>query len=1173
MEFIACNNPRRTKGIVKNLIKMNLTVILSIVVCLNASANGYAQNVSLSEKNVPLEKVFSEIKKQTGYTFVYRELLLKNAKKVTVNFTNAPLDEVLNYCLKDQSLSYSIVNKIIVIKKVEAALLTKEEYFSPPPPPPIKLTGKVSSAEGMPLEGATVTEKGTTNAVTTKNDGTFLINVATQKSVLQISFVGYDTKEIPVKNQTNFVVTLNLSNVSQNDVVVIGYGTVKKKDVTSAVSRVDMNDFQQAPIMSFDQGLAGRVTGVQVISQDGQPGAPVDIVIRGANSLTQDNSPLYVIDGFPIETPDNNMLNPAEIESIEVLKDASATAIYGARGANGVILITTKKGKTGPPIIEFQTYTARQKVIQRMELMDPFDYIKYLYELNPTNTLAAYLRNVANEPKLVDSVMSLYKGIKGADLQDAVFGAPAPFSNYYLSVRGGNDKTRYNLSGNYADQKGIMINSGFKRYQVKFNLDQTLSAKIKFGLNTTYTYTDQYGVKSVGSGTSGLAGGTSYIMASVWGYRPITFSGNVDSLLDEPNDVGIDQNNTSSIYNPLFSAKNEYHKNRQGNLFLNGYFEYQIASKLRLRVTAGINQTNGRNEDFYNSLTSRGRLVATNPNGVNGNYTITDLRNITNENTLTYTNNFKKNHHLNVLVGATAQKNETHAFSQNATNIPNESLGISGMSQGIAGVPGINASTNTLVSLLSRVLYDYKSTYLFSATYRADGSSKFNDENKWSYFPSVSFAWRMSNEKWIKNIKSISDAKLRFGYGSTGNNRVGDFVTYSTLNTSYMPVNNAFAFIANLGSMGNKNLKWETTTQSNIGLDIDLFKSKLGISVDFYRKVTSDLLLNAQVPTSSGYSSGFKNIGKVANKGIEILINTTNIKRKHFVWSSALNFSMNRNKVLELSENQEYLYGFVGWNGNFNSSPLYIAKKGEALGQMFGFVSDGVYQYSDFDKSPTGVYTLKPTVTTSFTTRSTSPVPGAVKLKDLNGDGVINNNDRTVIGSGNPLHTGGFTNNVRFYNFDLNVFMQWSYGNDIYNANRLIFENGSPNNSSSYLNMFKTYTNRWSPTNQTNDMPKANAGAAPGSYYWSRVVEDGSYLRLKTVALGYTLRPKDLKFLKKEPFKQIRVYVSAQNLLTWTNYSGFDPEVNGRPGALTPGFDYSVYPRANTTTFGANLTF
>jgi len=1148
------------------VMKLTIASIILVVSQVFASDVSSQKKVSLKIQNAPIKKVFNEIERKTNYRFIFNDDILPSEQRVNIEVDNEYVSTVLDRVLASTNLTYKIPSETVIV--IAAKTISSAPNFLP-----IKtISGRIVNERGEPLEGASVKVKGVSKGAVTNSNGEYKLQIDEAKDkILVVSFAGYAQQEITVSKLTSTITLVSLVEDLQ-DVVVIGYGNVRKRDVTVAVAKVNVEDLQKAPVMSFDQALAGRATGIQVVSQDGQPGAPVNIVIRGNNSLTQDNSPLYVIDGFPIENPDNNVINPAEIESFEILKDASATAIYGARGANGVILITTKKGKTGPPRIEFQALRSTQKVLQRIELMNPYEYVQYLYELNPTNTLATYLRNVPNDPVLIDSVMNIYKKFKGADFQDAVFGQPAPFVNFNLSMRGGTDKTKYSLSGNYANQEGVVVNSGYKRYQLKFSLDQTISSKLKAGINSTVTYTNQYGVQPVGSGTSGLAGGTSYLMASVWGYRPVSYTGNIDSLLDLPNDVAIDPSNTSQIFNPLYSTKNEYHQNNQLNIFANSYLEYQISRNLKLRLSAGVNQTGIRRENFYNSQTSRGRIASTNPNGVNGDYSISNSTNITNENTLTYNNTFKKNHRLNVLAGFTNQSNVVKTNAGSATNVPNESLGMSGLSQGVPGIPFVGSTKNTLVSLLSRVVYDYKSKYLFTASLRADASSKFSDENKWSYFPSFSAAWRFSKEKFMDKLRFVTDAKIRYGRGSTGNNRVSDFVTFSSLASGYTPVGGTFNYITNLGTLGNRALRWETTNDNNLGIDVELFKGKLSFTIDVYEKVTSDLLLNAPLPGSSGFTSGFKNIGKVSNRGLEFSINTNNIKRKNFTWTTNFNISFNRSKVLELAENQEFQFGFVGWNGNYNSSPLYIAKKGQQLGLMFGYVSDGVYQYSDFDKSPTGVYTLRNDVTTSYTTRTSLPTPGSIKLKDLNGDGVITAADRTVIGNGNPLHTGGITNNFTYKNFELSIFFQWSYGNDIYNANRLVFENGSPNSPLNMLNMFKSYTNRWSPTNQTNDMPRANPGLPPGNYYWSRVVEDGSYLRLKTLSLGYSLSPKTIKKLKNA-VNGLRVYIATQNLLTFTNYTGFDPEVNARPTALTPGFDYSVYPRANTVTFGINANF
>ncbi len=1168
---------QQNKALNKIDLIMRLVIFLIVIGCLPVNGRElYAQKINLSLKNATLPTVFKEIEGQSNYNFVYTREHISSMKPISITVQNADINTVLSMIFKNQSFLYTISGNYIVIKEKSIANIENEINLSViestnESPPDYVVTGIVNDENGMPLEGATVSENGTNSKAKTNNKGEFRIRVKDGKASLGISFIGYSRIELFLDGKKEILVSLIPITKSIEEVVVIGYDrTIRKKDLTIAAAKVNMTELQKAPVVSFEDALAGRVAGVTIVSPDGQPGSASNIVIRGNNSVTQDNSPLYVIDGFPIENPDNNMLNPAEIESMEILKDASATAIYGARGANGVILITTKKGKLGAPIIEFQAHRSTQNITKRIPLMNPYEYVQYIYELNPTNTLLTLLKPTGGDTSLVTQVMNKYKNVKGVDLQDKVFGAPAPFINGYLAVRGGNEKTKYNFSGNYANQEGIMINSGFKRYQLKINVDQTLTPKVRMGLNSTFTYTNQYGVSPTGSGTSGLSGGTSYLMSSVWGYIPVPYTGNFDSLninLDNPN---WDLASTTGVYNPLTNSKNEYHKNDNYNLVSNLYLDYQVISGLKFRVSAGFSQTNTVKEDFYNSLTSKGRISPTNPNGVNGSFNNHTNVNFTNENTLTYNKTIARKHHLNILTGLTEQDTKSFSKGGSATNIPNESLGINGLGQGVPGIYTTTASENTLVSVLGRVQYDYDTRYLVSASYRADGSSKFSQENRWAYFPSFSAAWRITKESFMEKLSPLMDLKLRVGYGLTGNNRVSDYVTYSSLNNPYLSVNNTFTPFTNFSSLGNKYLKWETTKQSNIGIDADFLDGKMEVSIDYYNKVTSDLILNTSLPGSAGLPNVYMNIGKIQNRGLEISLSTVNIKTSKFTWTSNFNISFNQNKVLALGVNEEEKYGTVAWNGNYNSSPLYIAKVGQPLGQMFGYLSDGVYQYADYDKSPTGTYTLKGNIPTSYPSRTTLPTPGSVKLKDLNGDGVITAADRTVIGRGNPIHFGGINNNFTFYNFDVSVLLQWSFGNDIYNANRLIFENGSPNNPYSSLNMYKSYVNRWSPTNQTNDMPKANS-SNPGSYYWSRCVEDGSYLRVKTVSIGYNLSNKLIKRLKA--FKNFRVYFASQNLITWTKYSGFDPEVNARPSALTPGFDFSVYPRAKTITFGANITF
>uniref|UniRef100_UPI003D7F358D SusC/RagA family TonB-linked outer membrane protein n=1 Tax=Pedobacter sp. TaxID=1411316 RepID=UPI003D7F358D len=592
---------------------------------------------------------------------------------------------------------------------------------------------------------------------------------------------------------------------------------------------------------------------------------------------------------------------------------------------------------------------------------------------------------------------------------------------------------------------------------------------------------------------------------------------------------------------------------------------------LKLKVTGGVNRTSSRNESFNNSLTRYGYAGSTDK--VNGTILNTDVNNWLNENTLTYNKKINKDHTLNVLGGITFQGSDYHRYGVSANHLPNESLGLSGLDEGIpVKVTAINSEWS-LMSLLSRVNYNYKSRYLLTGSFRADGSSKFRADNRWSYFPSAAFAWRAINENFLKNSTLLSDAKLRLSWGITGNNRVSDYASYARLSfdnssgvyNAYYPFNNSLQQGVYPSNLANLDLKWENTTQSNAGVDLGIWKQRITLTMDYYKKTTSDLLLNAQLPLTTGYVDAFKNIGKTSNSGLEFALNTVNVNKKNFSWNSSLNISFNRNKVLELTQNQESLLTNVNWDQDFKNLPLYIAKIGQPLGQMYGYVWEGVYQYNDFDQLPNGSYLLKDLVTTNTSDRSSASTikPGDIKYTDLNGDGVINDYDRTVIGRGYPIHQGGFNNNFKYKNFDLSVFMQWSYGNDIVNANRLLFEAGNKIN----LNQYATFQNRWTPTNTETDMPRVG-GKGPNAYS-SRIIEDGSYLRLKTVSLGYSFAPSVLKRLNA---KTLRVYASAQNLVTWTNYSGSDPEVSVYYTALTPGFDYSSYPRPNTIIFGLNLS-
>lgn len=642
-------------------------------------------------------------------------------------------------------------------------------------------------------------------------------------------------------------------------------------------------------------------------------------------------------------------------------------------------------------------------------------------------------------------------------------------------------------------------------------------------------------------------------------------------------------------YNPIIEIQNALRLKPTYNFIANAYAEYNFTKALTLKITGGYTRNTNEAQAFYNSKTYYGADTipgrATVGNGVSGSIYNNYYNTWVNENTLNYKKTFAGSHQLNVLVGASFQKMQSAIRGFSVTHIPkdDETLGLDALgyapalwsSTGASYSATASSSRWTMASFFGRLNYDYKGRYLLTATLRDDGSSKFAPGHKWGIFPSVAGAWRLSDEVFMKKISTVSDAKIRLSYGKTGNNRVGDFdylpilgFASGTNPVGYTYNNQAGGSGAAISSIGNADLKWETTAQTNAGLDLGFFQQRILFTFDWYRKVTDDLLLRANVPTTLGVSTAIVNIGKMQNTGLEFSLTTSNIDQKNFKWVSAFNISFNRNKLLALTKGATYLTnqgGVLGRNNSYNTLPAYISKLGQPLGQLYGEVFDGIYQYSDFNKMPNGTYTLKPGI--PYYISPSTPQPGWAKYKDINGDGVVDGSDYTVIGRGQPIHTGGFSNNITYKNFDLNIFFQWSYGNNLINANRIVFEAPGENYPTG-INLMATMANAWSPTNQTSNIP-TGAGTNYLAYN-SRVVEDGSYLRLKTVQLGYTL-PRTL--LKRIKMSTLRLYVTAQNIFTWTKYSGPDPEVSTLNSVLTPGFDYMAYPMPKTIVFGLNASF
>ena len=805
-------------------------------------------------------------------------------------------------------------------------------------------------------------------------------------------------------------------------------------------------------------------------------------------------------------------------------------------------------------------------------MMDAYEFVKLQAETYPAsiaNSTGGYLMEYQGKQWTLDD----YRDIFQYDWQDEIL-RTALQHNHNIRLTGGTEGVRYNASVSYYNQDGILLNSGYERFQARAN---TVIKRDKLDINLTTNYSRSIQTGSTPSETS--YSGMNNLFYSVWGYRPVTYPNkSMESLLNDVMDEAIDSSNDYR-FNPIRSLKEEYRKYYINNLQLNGYVSYEFIKGLKLKVSGGYTYDARKNDQFNNSNTRYGGPTSTDK--VNAQIIRNERLTWLNENTLTYQTNIKKKHFFNSLVGITFQNSDYEYYSLKSTHIPNESLGMAGMADGTLSSSSSLKSSWSMMSYLARLNYNYKSKYYATASFRADGSSKFSKKHRYGYFPSGSLAWNFMEEEFMAPIKKVVGAgKLRVSWGLTGNNRIGeydyyallqmlkekqgDYISNGSIPSGVYPFDNDMSSVGMVPvSLPNEDLKWETTEQWNVGLDLSFFNERLNFTADVYRKTTRDLLLEASLPLVSGYYSATKNIGKVRNDGLELSLSTVNVQTKDFTWTSDFNIAFNKNEVLELAENQLSLTTAARFDQNYNSQPSYIAKVGLPMGMMYGYIYEGTYKYDDFVKSGNS-YTLKDNV--PYFSSEANTQPGMPKYKDVNGDGIIDTNDRTIIGRGLPIHTGGFTNSFTYKGFDLSVFFQWSYGNDIMNANRLFFENAGGKKD---LNQFASYANRWTPENPESDIPAATKSAS-NNVISSRIIEDGSYLRLKTVTLGYTF-PKTL--IAKAKLSNARVYVAAQNLWTWTSYSGYDPEVSVRNSALTPGLDFSSYPRAFTLSFGVNLGF
>lgn len=1020
------------------------------------------------------------------------------------------------------------------------------------------ISGTITDEIDAPLPGATIVEKGTKNGVTSDFDGNYSIQ-ATEGATLVISFIGYKTLEIIVSGQTTLDLQLEPDFNQLEEAVVIGYGSVQKKDLTGSVASVKMDQLTDAPVANFQQALGGRVTGVQVSSGTGEPGEGLSITIRGANTVNGDNDPLYVLDGFIVDDFNPNIIDQSDIKSIDILKDASATAIYGARGANGVILITSKQAKIGKTKISYETRLDVKEVSNKMPVLDAYEYIQYAYEVNPGRTSAAYFEDI--DGNVVGGVED-YKDEPTRNWQDEAF-RTAYAKSHKFNISSGGEKTRFTASLNGINDEGTLIETDYKRVNGRLNLNHKVNDKFDVTMDLIYSNDEQTGLDTKGTGTYSFL-------------RNLISYANVDNkFIDYPEGQSPLDGTTEAFqadplfnWHPIQSLENEYRKRRNDRFISNVSLRWKFHKNLTLDVRGGYNALKRKNETFNNSKTVYGRLIQP-INGINGSIDYRNYSTLTNINTLTFKKTFADKHYINAMIGTSIiAKREDRTFYR-GNFIPEyiESTGINALDEGqLANTDDINGGFDERTqSVLSRLNYTFDNKYLLTASLRRDGSSKFGPGHNVAYFPSVGLAWKAEEEEFIQNIDWVSQLKIKVGYGKTGNDRIpagARFDNFTSIQSSYFIDNGNVELGQRPPSTGsNELLEWETTAMYNAGLDLGFFNGRISTTIEVYEKTTDDLLLLADTPPSLGVSQVWVNSGDVRNRGLEIALHTTNFRTDDFRWTTDFNISFNKNEVLSLPVGKP-IFGKPNYYSRYAVNQ-FIVEEGQPLGNMFGYLSDGLYQPADFD-------TYDPDNATNNVLASGQPdytgvrQPGDAKYKDLNGDGQITPDDKTVIGNGLPKHFGGFANNFSYKNFDLSIFFEWSYGNDILNANRLVFEEMEQAGQ----NQYATVTNRWTPDNQDTDMYRA--GGRGLEDISSRIVEDGSYMRLKTINFSYSFAQ---DVLEKLPISSLKFFASAQNLVTWTDYSGFNPDVSTNRSPIMPGIDYSGYPISKIYSLGLNLTF
>ncbi len=1114
--------------------------------------NVLERNISLQAEDLRFLKVLSLIEEQANVRFIYSPDAIDIRRKVTIKVTNKKLENVLKEVLLPLAVDFSVVDDRILLKRAipqPPSMKVRDPDTSVVPEDADRtIRGKVTDEKGEALPGVNILVRGKQRGIVTNANGEFSIEVPDENAVLVFSFVGYFSKEIVVGNRSVLDISMTVDNKALEEVVVIGYGTINKSDLTGSVATLKMDGSEELPITSVEQMLQGRVSGVQITQNTGAPGGGISFLVRGANSVSGTNEPLIVLDGYPIEsgnsipnqgysdafadTPGNNTLanlNPNDIESVEILKDASATAIYGSRGANGVVLITTKRGKAGRERIEYNFRFDLSQVPRKIPVLNTTEYLAYANEAAANaNQNPVYNDNQIAELSKVDF-----------DWQDLIY-RTAKTQNHQLNISGGDDRMRYTIATNYLTQQGVVQNSNFERGSVRANLDRQVNRKLKVGMNFNGSLSQN---RSLPQSTQNGNIGGSVVLGALMS-RPMR----QPYSIDDDDEVDLTYSG-----NPLTLIRLFKDRTRERAILVNMFADFEIVRGLKFRINGGVNDRATTRQNYSPRGTYSGDVFQGQAfRGENSSF-----------NYLTeYTLNYNKailggKHRLNAVAGYTWQKWTAQRFGVVVREFPNDNLTYYNLQSGnTIGRPNSATQQWALASWLGRVNYSIDNRYLITFTGRTDGSSRLSESNRWDFFPSVALGWNLHNERFLKELPLLSELKLRASYGISGSQSIGVGSTNAILNIETAVIGQSVLIGYNQGSMANNRLGWETTTQLNIGTDIGVFNDRLKIGFDIYKKRSRDLLLNLPIPPSTGLSNYATNVGEIENKGLELdisgAISTGNIK-----WDASGNISFNRNRVISLGDLSEIRGGAFSVNSQLNRS-LHVTKPGSPIGSFFGHTIIGVYQtQEEVDAGPTD---------------PVRPTPGDYRYADIGGpdgvpDGLISEYDVSVIGNPNPDFFFGINNDLSWNKLSLTFLLQGSIGQDIINLNRHQLDglSGSPTQSRK-----EAWENRWTGPGSSNTYAKATlTGTNFQNRFTNFIVEDGSYVRLKNLIIGYELPVKKVEFIRT-----FKLFLSATNLITFTKYTGYDPEINSKgQNATTPGVDYGSIPQMKVYSMGINAAF